>query len=170
MTHQPHARPVQDHTGCHRQPRSNHPPLITRCNAPPVRSPHFRAPATTLRSPSVNHGARPEVVGAYIRFTFFVTGIYPSWSERKTELRPLVESGHIQLANHTWDHPDLTALSASAVASQIERTKTFLHNGVDGSPYCRPTFGYSTPPSTPSQPTTGTQCPPCGTDLSQTPV
>ncbi|UGT40663.1 polysaccharide deacetylase family protein [Nocardia yamanashiensis] len=100
---------------------------------------------------TVDDGASPEVVGAYIkfakdtgaRFTFFVTAYYDSWTTHKAALRPLVDSGQIQLANHTWDHADLTTLSASAVSSQLERAKTFLHNnfGVDGAPYYRPPFG-----------------------------
>lgn len=101
---------------------------------------------------TVDDGADSEVVGAYVRFardsgarlTFFVTGVYESWTEHKQELRPLVESGQIQLANHTWDHPDLTSLSASAVASQFRRTKTFLQStfGVDGTPFYRPPYGF----------------------------
>jgi peptidoglycan/xylan/chitin deacetylase (PgdA/CDA1 family) len=101
---------------------------------------------------TVDDGASSEVVGAYIRFardsgarfTFFVTAIYDSWTDHKAELRPLVESGQIQLANHTWDHPDLTSLCATAISSQFARTKAFLHNtfGVDGTPYYRPPFGY----------------------------
>lgn len=100
---------------------------------------------------TVDDGASPEVVGAYIkfaqdtgaRFTFFVTAYYDSWTTHKAALRPLVDSGQIQLANHTWDHADLTTLSASAVSSQLERAKTFLRNnfGVDGAPYYRPPFG-----------------------------
>ncbi|MGK8468616.1 polysaccharide deacetylase family protein [Nocardia cyriacigeorgica] len=104
---------------------------------------------------TVDDGASPEVVGAYIRFakdtgarfTFFVTAYYESWSMHRAELRPLVDSGQIQLGNHTWDHADLTAISASAAASQLERCKTFLWNtfGVDGTPYYRPPFGRHNP-------------------------
>ncbi len=100
---------------------------------------------------TVDDGASAEVVGAYIefardtgaRFTFFVTAYYPSWTEHRDELRPLVESGQIQLANHTWDHADLTALSESSVADELSQCKLFLRNtfGVDGSPYYRPPFG-----------------------------
>ncbi|MFE3025549.1 polysaccharide deacetylase family protein [Nocardia tengchongensis] len=100
---------------------------------------------------TVDDGASPEVVGAYVkfakdtgaRFTFFVTAYYDSWTTHKAALRPLVESGQIQLGNHTWDHPDLTKLSASEVGSQLTKAKTFLHNnfGVDGTPYFRPPFG-----------------------------
>lgn len=101
---------------------------------------------------TVDDGANADVIGAYIqfandtgaRFTFFVTGVYGGWTTHKAALRPLVESGQIQLASHTWDHPDLTSLSAQAAASQFDRTKTFLHNtfGVDGTPFYRPPFGY----------------------------
>lgn len=100
---------------------------------------------------TVDDGASPEVVGAYIkfardtgaRFTFFVTAYYDSWTVHRDELRPLVESGQIQLGNHTWDHADLTTLSGTAIASQLSRAKTFLHNtfGVDGTPYFRPPYG-----------------------------
>ncbi|WP_278261204.1 polysaccharide deacetylase family protein [Nocardia sp. AG03] len=101
---------------------------------------------------TVDDGASPEVVGAYTqwardtgaRFTFFVTGYYESWTIHRDALRPLVDSGQIQLANHTWDHAALTKLSASGVADQLNRTKTFLRDtfGVDGTPFYRPPFGY----------------------------
>ncbi len=101
---------------------------------------------------TVDDGMDADVVGAYIkfaqdtgaRFTFFVTAAYNSWTEHRDALRPLVESGQIQLGNHTWDHPALTRLSAAGVADQLERTKTFLRNtfGVDGTPFYRPPYGY----------------------------
>lgn len=100
---------------------------------------------------TVDDGASPEVVGAYIefarrtgaRFTFFVTANYDSWTIHRDALRPLVDSGQIQLGNHTWNHPDLTTLSAGAVASQLDQAKTFLRNtfGVDGTPFYRPPYG-----------------------------
>ena len=45
-----------------------------------------------------------------VRLTFFVNGTYDSWTDNLAMLRPLVESGQIQLGNHTWSHPDLTTL------------------------------------------------------------
>ncbi|WP_420873746.1 polysaccharide deacetylase family protein [Nocardia huaxiensis] len=127
--------------------------------APPS-GPKTRIPAGTITALpgagtsmalTVDDGASPEVVGAYIkfardtgaRFTFFVTAYYDSWTTHRDALRPLVESGQIQLANHTWDHADLTALSGTGVADQLNRAKTFLRNnfGVDGTPYFRPPFG-----------------------------
>ncbi|MGW0052887.1 polysaccharide deacetylase family protein [Nocardia nova] len=128
---------------------------------PPPTGPKTVAPSGTMTALpgaganlalTVDDGASPEVVGAYIRFardtgarfTFFVTAAYDSWTVHRDALRPLVESGQIQLGNHTWDHPALTKISAGAVADQLRRTKTFLHNnfGVDGTPYYRPPYGY----------------------------
>ncbi len=101
---------------------------------------------------TVDDGASSEVVGAYCefakttgaRFTFFVTGQYDSWRENKAALAPLVESGQVQLGNHSWSHADLTSLSARGIADELGRTKRFLRNtyGVDGTPYYRPPFGY----------------------------
>ncbi len=101
---------------------------------------------------TVDDGASAAVVGAYCRwavdsgarFTFFVTAQYESWRENRALLRPLVESGQVQLGNHTWSHPSLTSLSAAGVADELRRCERFLRNefGVSGAPYFRPPFGY----------------------------
>lgn len=101
---------------------------------------------------TVDDGASSEVIGAYVefardtgaRFTFFVTGSFDGWTDHRAELAPLVESGQIQLGNHTWTHPALTELSAKGIADELGRTKRFLKKnfGVDGTPYYRPPFGY----------------------------
>ncbi|MEV0358149.1 polysaccharide deacetylase family protein [Nocardia sp. NPDC050697] len=101
---------------------------------------------------TVDDGADPDVVGAYIRFardtgarfTFFVTAAFEAWHTHRAALRPLVESGQIQLGNHTWDHAGLTTISRTAMAEQFTRSKQFLLDtyGVDGTPFYRPPFGY----------------------------
>ncbi|RMI33992.1 polysaccharide deacetylase family protein [Nocardia stercoris] len=108
--------------------------------------------AGTTMALTIDDGASSETVGGFIdfarrtgtRLTFFVTAYYPSWTDHRDELRPLVDSGQIQLANHTWNHPALTKLPAGAIADQLNRAKDFLWNtfGVDGAPYYRPPFGY----------------------------
>ncbi|MEV4129726.1 polysaccharide deacetylase family protein [Nocardia sp. NPDC049707] len=132
------------------------PPLLP----PPPIGPKTPIPARTITALpgggstmalTIDDGASSEVVGAYIkfardtgaRFTFFVTAYYDSWTIHRDALRPLVDSGQIQLGNHTWDHADLTKLSASGISAQLERAKTYLWNnfGVDGTPYYRPPFG-----------------------------
>ena len=101
---------------------------------------------------TVDDGANTDVVRLYtqfaadtgIRLTYFVNGMYPSWTDNRALLRPLVDSGQIQLGNHTWSHPDLTALSSSEVADQLTRNHQFLANtyGVDAAPFYRPPYGY----------------------------
>jgi peptidoglycan/xylan/chitin deacetylase (PgdA/CDA1 family) len=102
---------------------------------------------------TVDDGVSSEVVRAYtefaqksgMRLTFFLNGVNSSWTDNAPALRPLVESGQIQLGNHTWDHPDLTKLSASAVAQELSRNETFIKNtyGVSAVPYFRPPFGFT---------------------------
>lgn len=127
---------------------------------PPPGGPKTPIPASTITALpgagnsmalTVDDGASPEVVGAYIkfakdtgaRFTFFVTAYYDSWQIHRNALRHLVESGQVQVANHTWDHADLTALSTSGITSQLSRAKKYLKDnfGTDGTPYFRPPFG-----------------------------
>ena len=101
---------------------------------------------------TVDDGANTDVVRLYtqfakdtgVRLTYFVTGSYRSWSENAASLRPLVESGQIQLGNHTWTHPDLTKLSASQIADELRRTDQFMRDtyGVDAAPYFRPPYGH----------------------------
>lgn len=54
-----------------------------------------------------------------------------------------MDSGQIQLGNHTWSHPDLTTLTKEQVADQLQRNDQFLRNtfGTDATPYFRPPYG-----------------------------
>jgi peptidoglycan/xylan/chitin deacetylase (PgdA/CDA1 family) len=100
---------------------------------------------------TVDDGTSVAVVGAFANFcrdtgtrmTFFVNGVNSSWSVNAPALRPMVDSGQIQLGNHTWSHPDITRIGSAAVADQIRRNADFLRNtyGVDGTPYFRPPYG-----------------------------
>lgn len=100
---------------------------------------------------TVDDGTNSEVVRAYtqfakdtgVRLTYFVNGVNDSWTENKDLLRPLVDSGQIQLANHTWSHPDLTTLSSSEVGEQLTRNDRFLADtyGAHAKPFFRPPYG-----------------------------
>src|SRR3954454_4797864 len=67
---------------------------------------------------TVDDGASVAVVGAFAQFcrdtdtrlTYFVNGANSSWSENSAALRPMVDSGQVQMANHTWSHPNLMHL------------------------------------------------------------
>ncbi|MGZ7007821.1 MAG: polysaccharide deacetylase family protein [Ilumatobacteraceae bacterium] len=100
---------------------------------------------------TVDDGASSAVVGAFtefcrdtgIRLTFFVNGANRSWTENAVAIRPMVDSGQIQVANHTWSHPYLNRISLSAVRDQLQRNADFLGGtyGTDGTPYFRPPYG-----------------------------
>jgi peptidoglycan/xylan/chitin deacetylase (PgdA/CDA1 family) len=102
---------------------------------------------------TVDDGADTNVVAAYaeiarvsgIRLTFFLNGKYPSWTDNASALRPLVESGQVQLGNHTFDHLALTQISDAAIVDQLQRNATFVRNtyGVDAAPFYRPPYGYT---------------------------
>ncbi|WP_319434668.1 polysaccharide deacetylase family protein [Mycobacterium sp. RTGN5] len=100
---------------------------------------------------TLDDGVNSEVVARYIRFasdtgarlTFFLNGVNKSWTENRGALRPLVDSGQIQLGNHTWSHPDLTTVSASRIRDELSRNDRFMKDtyGVDAAPYFRPPYG-----------------------------
>lgn len=62
---------------------------------------------------TVDDGVNSEVVRLYtqfakdtgVRLTYFVNGVNPSWTENRDLLRPLVDSGQIQLGNYTGRIP-----------------------------------------------------------------
>ncbi|HLY33516.1 MAG TPA: polysaccharide deacetylase family protein, partial [Jatrophihabitantaceae bacterium] len=84
------------------------------------------------------------VIASGIRVTFFVNGVYESWTVVRNKLAPLVESGQVQLGNHTWNHPSITGLSDAEITDQLVRNERFLSNtfGVTGRPYFRPPYGH----------------------------
>jgi peptidoglycan/xylan/chitin deacetylase (PgdA/CDA1 family) len=104
-----------------------------------------------LMALTLDDGVNADVVRLYtefardtgVRLTYFVNGVYDSWTANQALLRPLVESGQIQLGNHTWSHPDLTTVPASRVAQEISRNDAFLKKtyGVDAAPFFRPPYG-----------------------------
>jgi peptidoglycan/xylan/chitin deacetylase (PgdA/CDA1 family) len=101
---------------------------------------------------TVDDGSDSEVIRRYAEFaestgtrlTFFLNGSYPGWTENAALLRPLVASGQIQLANHTWSHADLTSLDDGAVIAELQRNHDFMVStfGIDPRPYFRPPYGY----------------------------
>jgi len=129
-------------------------PPITRVPAP--RGVITALPGTgNLLALTVDDGTSSEVVAAYTKFctdtgfrlTFFINGANRSWTDNAPALRPLVESGQVLLANHTWSHPNITTLSRTALREEITRNDTFLRTtyGVTGLPFFRPPYGHHNP-------------------------
>jgi peptidoglycan-N-acetylglucosamine deacetylase len=134
-------------------PSASPPPLPTTKGAIPV---GLAITEITIPGPymawTIDDGTDPDVVLAYAqlaeqtgnRLTFFLNGNQPSWTMHAHRLRPLVESGQIQLGNHTWSHPDLRALSTQGIQDQLQRNEDFIQTtyGVSAKPFYRPPFGY----------------------------
>jgi len=144
------------------------PPIAVEAEPSPAAPPQGAPSITKVPAPSgtidllpgegnlmawtVDDGTNAEVIAAYAAFaastgtrlTMFVTGTYFAWDENVATLAPLIASGQVQLANHTWSHPDLTTLDDAGVANELQRNHDFIAEafGVDARPYFRPPFGF----------------------------
>jgi len=86
--------------------------------------------------------ATPEVLALlaqhHVTATFFVTGANASTNPQL--LAAIRAAGHA-VGDHTWDHPQLTTLSASGVIDQLTRTEAVI-----GKTRCvRPPYGDTSP-------------------------
>lgn len=101
---------------------------------------------------TVDDGADPEVVRAYAEFahrtgtrlTFFINGQYPAFNQHRDLLLPLVKSGQLQIANHTYSHAALTSLTDEQIVHELTRNDEEIMRlfGVSSKPYFRPPYGY----------------------------
>lgn len=101
---------------------------------------------------TVDDGADPEVVRAYAEFahrtgtrlTFFINGQYPAFRQHRDLLLPLVKSGQLQIANHTYSHAALTGLTDEQIVRELTRNDEEIMRlfGVSSKPYFRPPYGY----------------------------
>lgn len=72
--------------------------------------------------------------------TFFLTG---KWAQAyPASTRSIVNHGH-EIFNHTYSHPDLTALSDRLIVSQLNKAQSAIKSitGVSTKPYFRPPYG-----------------------------
>jgi peptidoglycan/xylan/chitin deacetylase (PgdA/CDA1 family) len=100
---------------------------------------------------TVDDGCSTESLESYIqiaidndlRFTFFVYSAMSPWKRRAKLLKPLVESGQIQLANHSHTHRNLTELSFAEVKRDLMNCHNFIEKNydVDARPYFRAPYG-----------------------------
>jgi peptidoglycan-N-acetylglucosamine deacetylase len=95
----------------------------------------FDAGANADAVPSILRTLQAEGV----RATFFLTG---SWVERHPSLAREIAAHH-PIGNHTFTHPDLTALAPGEVQDEIDRTASAIRStaGQDPRPLFRFPFG-----------------------------
>jgi peptidoglycan/xylan/chitin deacetylase (PgdA/CDA1 family) len=79
-----------------------------------------------------------------IHITFSPNGVYSDlWKPYATTLRSLIESGQVQIGNHTFNHLDVTKLSDSRFKSELEKNEDWIQKtfGITSRPWYRPPFG-----------------------------
>ncbi|MFZ4078274.1 MAG: polysaccharide deacetylase family protein [Microbacteriaceae bacterium] len=100
---------------------------------------------------TVDDGFGAEVVDGYAEFarrsgarlTFFICGKAPGWEDAANKLKPLVESGQVQIANHTHSHFRMVDATDDFIREDLMRNHDEITRifGVDARPYFRPPFG-----------------------------
>ncbi len=105
--------------------------------------------------PSKNYPKLIEILKKHnVKATFFVNGKNAESPEASEWLGQIAHAGHF-VANHTYNHPDLTALSDEEIYDQLERSRQILLNSPDvqnltpelkaqlekSTKYLRPPFG-----------------------------
>jgi len=97
---------------------------------------------------TLDAGASAEPVPAMLQtlrerkvtLTFFLTG---QWIRDNPDLvRQIVADGH-EVANHTFNHPDLTRLSDARIRDELAQTEAQLQRvaDIDARPFFRPPYG-----------------------------
>jgi peptidoglycan/xylan/chitin deacetylase (PgdA/CDA1 family) len=108
-------------------------------------------PGTQLIALTIDDGTSAECIARYAEFalrtgtalTFSPNGVNEGWAAAAPLLRPLVEAGQVQIANHTWSHPDLVRASDARIRDEIERNEEWIQRtfGVTSRPWFRPPYG-----------------------------
>ena len=101
---------------------------------------------------TIDDGFCAECVHAYaalvqttgIHITFNPNGCYGEiWTPLAKDLKPLIETGQVQIANHTFNHWWLTELADGQVTAQLEKNEEWIERtyGITGRPWWRPPYG-----------------------------
>lgn len=107
--------------------------------------------ATKRMAWTVDDGFHYEALRRYVRFvrrnririTFFVVAGASPWVKLQPQLQPMIDSGQVQIANHTARHRDLTKLSNRMIQRELMDNHNFILEtfGVDARPFFRPPYG-----------------------------
>jgi peptidoglycan-N-acetylglucosamine deacetylase len=128
---------------------------------PGIPDPHPGPPSVVFRAPTatnqialtIDDGYCVECADDYVQFalrsgiriTFSPNGTYNEiWDPLAATLRPLIEAGQVQIANHTYNHRNLLKLGESEIVEQIERNEDWIEAtfGITGRPWFRPPYGW----------------------------
>lgn len=100
---------------------------------------------------TVDDGTDPESIRRFAlfaeatgtRITIFPCFGYPGWREHAALWRPMVQSGQVQVGNHTWSHTELVTLDDEAIVDELERNEREANElwGVTTKPWFRPPNG-----------------------------
>ncbi len=101
---------------------------------------------------TIDDGYDPVTLADYVTFAhdsgmalnFDAIGVLaPAWESQAPMLKPLIEKGQVQIANHTFHHLDLRQLSDTQVRSEIEQNEEWIQKtfGVTARPFLRPPSG-----------------------------
>ena len=100
---------------------------------------------------TVDDGWGSDVVEAYANFardtgariTFFMCGKASSWSKSAAILKPMVDTGQVQIANHTHNHIRMVDASDDQIRAELMSNHDVITQlfGVDARPYFRPPYG-----------------------------
>ena len=100
--------------------------------------------ALTFDAGTEGGGAAPQLLEILrergLHVTFFLSG---HWVDHNVELaQQIVADGH-EVANHSYDHPDLTHLSDEQIVWELDYTDQVVSDvmGAHSRPYFRPPFG-----------------------------
>ena len=101
---------------------------------------------------TVDDGSSPEGIKDYLdfmqehdlRMTFFITSEYSGWTSNRGQVQELVDSGQLQLANHTHLHPSLSGSTNAQITEELTHCGKFIEDtfGVQAKPYFRPPYGH----------------------------
>jgi peptidoglycan-N-acetylglucosamine deacetylase len=85
-----------------------------------------------------------ERTGAHV--TFCPNGVYgpATWDKYAARIKALIAKGEVAICNHTWDHHDLTKMTADQITTELTRNEQWIEQtfGVTSRPFYRPPYGY----------------------------
>ena len=126
-----------------------------------IPEPHPGPPQTVFGAPSlssqialtIDDGYCAACAEAYLRFaedtglhiTFSPNGIYGSiWNPLAERLQALIQTGQVQMGNHTYTHANLVGLSNAAIQNELVTNDDWIQKmfGITTRPWFRPPYGY----------------------------